>query len=141
MYSRSSVGLSLPAEVAILCAQIPDVPEAPVTSIDGLNVVVSWSTPYDGSTPITHYIVKIRQSDDFTFSQELSNCDGSDSTIVSTQSCSIPVSALRASPFYLSWGTMVYATVVAGNIVGDSLASAEGSGAVILTVPDSPVSI
>jgi hypothetical protein len=59
VYARSSVGLSLPGEIAILCGQKPDAPEAPVTSIDGMNLVVSWVAPYDGATPITSYKVKI----------------------------------------------------------------------------------
>ena len=55
VYSRSSVGLSAPGEIAIICAQIPDVPDAPTTTVDGSNLVVTWIAPYDGSTPITSY--------------------------------------------------------------------------------------
>ena len=53
----------------------------------------------------------------------------------------MPISAIRAEPFYLEWGVSVYAKIVATNIVGDSLTSAEGNGATILTVPDAPINI
>lgn len=59
IYARSSVGLSVPGEIAILCAQVPDQPDKPTTSIDGLNVRVSWLAPYDGATPITNYQVLV----------------------------------------------------------------------------------
>lgn len=71
----------------------------------------------------------------------MTNCDGSQPQIISDLSCSIPISVLRASPFFLNWGQSVYAKVIAGNIVGDSDYSAVGNGAVILTVPDKPINL
>lgn len=44
-------------------------------------------------------------------------------------------------PFSLNWGEKVYAKIIAGNIVGDSLASPVGDGATILTVPDAPINV
>jgi hypothetical protein len=55
VYSRSSVGLSTPGEITILCAQIPDTPIAPTTTINGVNLVIDMVAPYDGSSPITSY--------------------------------------------------------------------------------------
>lgn len=46
-----------------------------------------------------------------------------------------------AAPYSLNWGDSVYAKVTATNIVGDSITSSEGNGAVILTSPDPPVSL
>jgi hypothetical protein len=48
---------------------------------------------------MTGYIVKIRHSDDTTYSEELVNCDGSDPTIRDNTQCQIPISVLRTTPF------------------------------------------
>ena len=68
-----------------------------------------------------------------TYSADLTNCDMSTSTATT---CTIPVTALRVSPFSLGWGTSVYAKVVAKNIYGSSLESSDGNGALITTTPD-----
>lgn len=60
---------------------------------------------------------------------------------MAAQECAIPISNLRAVPFSLSWGVSVYAKIIAGNIVGNSLESNVGNGAVILTVPDAPINV
>lgn len=48
---------------------------------------------------------------------------------------------VRGDPFYLEWGSSVYVKVIATNIVGNSIESSEGNGAIIVTVPDSPINI
>ena len=68
-----------------------------------------------------------------TFTVDLADCDMETSTVTT---CTIPVTALRASPFSLAWGTSVYAKVVAKNLYGSSLVSSVGNGAVITTTPD-----
>ena len=55
--------------------------------------------------------------------------------------CTVPVTALRAEPFSLDWGTSVFAKVIAINLYGDSLESSEGNGAVITTTPDVPTDV
>lgn len=103
---------------------------------------MSWQAPYDGATPITSYQVLIQKSDGTTYEAETSNCDGTtDPQIVTDSSCEIPISALRAAPFFLDWGASVYAKIIAGNIVGYSPDSQVGNGAVILTVPDQPINV
>lgn len=75
--ARNDVGYSAPSEqIPILVAQIPDKPDAPVTSIVGDTVQIDWPTPYDGSSPITSYIITIRHNDDVTYSEEIVNCNG-----------------------------------------------------------------
>lgn len=44
-----------------------------------------------------------------------------------------------AAPFNLNWGVSVYAKFVATNIYGNSIESAVGSGAVLITYPDAPI--
>jgi hypothetical protein len=60
---------------------------------------------------------------------------------VAAHSCSVLTSDLLAAPFNLPWGSSVYARITAQNIIGNSLASDSGNGAVILTTPDSPLSL
>lgn len=101
-------------------------------------MIVTWSAPDNGGSPITGYTVTVRQSDSATYSTELTNCDASSST---TTTCTIPVTVLRASPFSLSWGSSVYAKVLATNIYGNSQVSSEGNGAIITTTPDAPIDL
>jgi hypothetical protein len=76
-----------------------------------------------------------------TYSVDLVNCDGSTSSIVSTRRCTIPFTTLQATPFSLEWGTSVYAKVTAINVMGSSVASSAGNGAVITREPDAPTNV
>lgn len=120
--------------VTILAAQVPAQPIAPVTTWhgDGFDyVVITWTAPDDGGSPITGYTVKIKQKDE-TFSSDLVNCDMTSSTLTT---CTVPVSVLRTSPYSLEWGDSVFANVIATNIYGDSTVSNTGNGAYITTTP------
>lgn len=141
VYARNTVGFSIPAQISILCAQIANVPAAPITSVSGSNVVISWVAPYNGATPITSYTITIRQSDTLTYSTQLTNCNGADPAIVAATTCSIPITVLRSDPFNIEWGSSIHAKVLATNIVGSTSFSADGNGAIILTVPDAPVNL
>lgn len=137
--ARNDVGYSLTtAGLAVLAAQIPDTPGAPSTVVSGSNVVISWTLPGDGSTPITGYKVEIRQSDSVTFSPEPNNCNILTSTALT---CSVPISTLLTAPYNLPWGSSIHARVSAINIVGSSITSASGNGAIILTNPNPPTSL
>lgn len=46
-----------------------------------------------------------------------------------------------SGPFSLSIGQSVQAKVIATNVKGDSLESQPGSGAIIITRPDSPINL
>jgi len=100
--------------------------------------VISWTAPDNGGSPITGYTVKIRQSDATTFTVHSASCDMSSSTATT---CTVPVSALRAAPYSLEWGTNVHATVAAINAYGSSTVSAAGNGAIITTTPGAPTSL
>lgn len=55
--------------------------------------------------------------------------------------CSVPITTLKASTYNLPWGSSVYAKLLAYNLYGNSAMSSVGNGAVILTVPDAPLSV
>jgi hypothetical protein len=69
----------LSSEVIILAASPPSKPAAPVTIwSDATNsVTVSWTEPETNGAGVLSYIVKVRESDGASFSQELNGCDGS----------------------------------------------------------------
>jgi hypothetical protein len=73
-----------------------------------------------------------------TYTEEIANCNGEDITVVNEHSCNVLISDLIKFPYHHAWGASIYARVIATNIVGNSLVSAEGNGAIILTKPDAP---
>ena len=140
--ARNSVGYSgFSSTVNILAARIPDPPAAPTTEISSDAVLIDWSEPYSGGSPITGYQILIRKGDSTTFSEDLVNCDGKDATILANSQCLIPISVLRASPYLLAWGSGIYAKVTAINTYGNSAESSLGNGAIILTNPDAPLDL
>jgi hypothetical protein len=48
---------------------------------------------------------------------------------------------LNQAPFSLEWGSSVYAKVITLNDYGESVASDEGNGGIILTNPEAPHSL
>jgi len=53
----------------------------------------------------------------------------------------IPVSVLMDVPYSLPWGSNIYARVTTYNLYGDSVTSESGFEAIILRLPDAPVSL
>lgn len=140
--SRNEFGLSdYSSEIVVLVAQIPDQPTNIATTISGDNVMISWDVPNDRGSPLLSYIVYIRKSDGTTFDIDMTNCDGSDPTILANAECYVPISTLRASSFQLQWGASVWAKVVAVNLYGQSFHSIVANGAVILRAPDTPLNV
>ena len=126
--------------LTILAAQVPDKPAAPVTSISGSNVLIKWDSPDDGSTQITSYLITIRQSDG-SYTEDSTNCNGTQSAIRTSLSCLVPISSLIIQPYNIVWGSQIWAKVVAINIKGSSATSDAGTGAIILTNPDAPLAL
>lgn len=66
--ARNLMGYSFLSEiVSILAAQIPAQPQAPVTTFDSDNLIVSWVAPDDGGSIITSYTIYVRTSDESVF--------------------------------------------------------------------------
>jgi len=53
----------------------------------------------------------------------------------------VPLSTLTSAPYSLVVGDSVTVKVVATNVKGDSLESADGNGATIITKPDAPINL
>jgi hypothetical protein len=81
--ARNSVGYSAPsAIVTIWHALLASAPNIPSTTNSGVSVVIDWNEPSNNGAAITSYQVLIEQSDG-VFSEHITNCDGSDATIIS----------------------------------------------------------
>jgi hypothetical protein len=76
-----------------------------------------------------------------TYTEETTDCDGTNASVVSNRQCTIALLTLRSSPYSLTLGDSVSAKVVSVNTYGESTASSAGNGAVIQLVPDSPINL
>ena len=57
---------------------------------------------------------------------------------MSNLNCTIPLIKLQDSPFNLTLGDSVFATLTASNVYGESSPTPVGNGGTIVLVPDSP---
>jgi hypothetical protein len=99
--------------------------------------VISWTPGSANGSPITAYRIFFKTATN-SYVEELSNCNGSDTDIVSTQSCTVPLAIFKEEPFNLFEGDHIYVKVSAINDYGESVTSAVGDGASLLVVPDAP---
>ena len=119
----------------ILSAYIPETPVAPTTLISTNTVVITWIAPDEHGSPITEYTIKIRDSTGVYLS-ELTDCDGTDTLIVASTQCIVPLTTLYATPFELIKGDSIDVKVSAHNVYGESDLSPVGSGANVVTIPE-----
>ena len=108
-------------------------------------MIITWALPQNiGGVLIVGYRIYIKTST-ATWVQEPVDCDGiNDANVISLRSCAIPVTTLRASPFFLTDRASLYAKVIAFNIIGDSLTSDAGNDGLMplsYTVPGVPTSL
>jgi hypothetical protein len=69
-------------------------------------VKIEWKMPYNSGSLI--YLAQIRiQQLDGTFTEDLTNCDGSDNIIFDQRSCTFPLAVLRQSPYQLVQGSPI----------------------------------
>lgn len=48
------------SEFSVRAAAVPDTPSAPTTTVNGSNVQIGWTAPYNGGSAITSYTITIR---------------------------------------------------------------------------------
>jgi hypothetical protein len=78
--ARNTFGYSaLSSEVLIEAAEEPSKPDTPTTTFEGVTVRINWVAPFDGGSAILGYRIYIEESDGFSYSLELDDCDGSSS--------------------------------------------------------------
>lgn len=104
-------------------------------------MTISWTTPVENGSAVTSYTILIRHSDGTSFSEETTSCDGTQSSIVTANSCTVPLSNLSVAPFSLVLGDTIGAKIIAINVKGSSPESDVGEGAYLISEPDAPVNI
>ena len=88
--ARNTVGYSEDSStVSILAASVPATPSAPVTTLIGSDIGVSWTKPAIMGSEITSYKISLQDSN--ANWHETSSCNGADATIVTNKSCTIPI--------------------------------------------------
>jgi hypothetical protein len=87
------------------------------------------------------YVINFYYTDGVTRGPELTSCDGSDATILSARTCTVPSATFTMTPFNLEWGSSIIAEVIAKNSIGSSISSDSGNGALILTKPGAPINL
>lgn len=100
------------------------------------DVAASWQAPDSNYDPITAYLVLFLQSDG-QYSEETTHCPSSDTSLVGSLTCSVPLSVLRAPPYSLGYGAEVLFTVSAYNVYGWSLTSQVNT--VVATIETEPL--
>lgn len=124
--------------VTITAATKPDPMDTVVTTITSDSKVrISFVAPDNRGDTIASYQILILSSDLATYLEDTTDCDGSDSTIMSNEYCEIPLATLQDGAFTgLSQGDLIVATVTATNAFGTSTVSAANTaGALVETVP------
>ena len=128
--ARNAVGLSAYSDVfTIVTATVPSQPSSPITTVNSeYEIGISWSLPADlGGLSISSYRLEIKTSIG-TFAQDLANCDAENSSsVISSRSCAIPTTVLRAGPFNIGDSEPIIVRVTAINDIGESTVSAESS--------------
>ena len=124
-------------EVLILCAFAPEPPGTVTTANSNSDIVISWSEPELNGLLITEYTILIQKSD-YTYTTDLMYCNGALHVIVSTRTCTVPLSSLQVTPYNLVFGDHINVIVVSTNEYGSSQYSEVGNGATIWVVPDAP---
>lgn len=126
--------------VELVASTRPDQVATPTTSInpDTGGLVISWVAPAAHGSPITAYLIEVR---DRVASQWIadSSCDGSDSAVVAALECEIPMLTLTASPYSYTLADLIVLRVSAYNAKGWGPTSADNAdGALATAVPEQP---
>lgn len=106
--------------ITLLCAFISATPASVTTVMEGIQVKVSWNLPTDNGSPLTSYKVYIKEIGTDVYTEESSDCDGTDSTVITNEYCHINISTLIAAPYNVDGGDSIYAKVVAVNLYGET---------------------
>jgi large repetitive protein len=124
--------------LTVVAAHKPDTMATVTTSIVSSTgaVRITWTAPESNGDAITEYKILIGDSTGTTYT-ESSDCDGSNSAVITALSCTVDMSSLAAIPYsYTTQGTLIRVRATASNDYGESSESTENtSGATYRTVP------
>jgi hypothetical protein len=110
------------AEASVQTSQAPEQPAAPLVEVVGAYVKISWAAPVENHRPILGYGYQVLiATSGGEFIERKALCDGYAQEAV--RYCLVDMHDLRASPFGLTYDTLVQAKVLARNERGDSAAS------------------
>jgi hypothetical protein len=99
-------------------------------------VEIAWLAPHDGSDTITAYLIEILDSTG-GWEAESTYCDGTDSSVISALTCTVPMSVLRASPYSLGFDALVEVRASAQNSYGwGTVSGTNAVGAQVRREPD-----
>ena len=85
---------TLSTQLSVIPSDIPDTPGIATVTLSTTNVVVDWTAPADHSSAISAYKVEFLKSDG-SYTEETSNCLGTDSGVISATQCTIPMTTLQ----------------------------------------------
>jgi hypothetical protein len=108
--------------------------------ISGADITISWPEVEDNGSTITSYLIMIRSHDGDYF-EDLDYCDGTDELVLSTRSCTLPLSQLYTTPYDMVLGDHIFAKITAVNLYGISLESVPGDGAAVVFLPEAPINL
>jgi len=130
--SRNSYGYSAySSTTSLLCAYIPD-PTLSITTTNTNNLVsISWTDPIANGLAISSYRFYVLQHDGVTYTEETTDCDGTNSDVVNNRACTIQLLTLTSAPYSLELGESVSVKIISVNTYGESALSGAGNGAVI----------
>lgn len=93
-------------------------------------MIVSWTAPDANGASITQYDIQIKYG--ASSYSATNDCDGTDTTVVSTAQCTIPMATFRTSPYTLAQGTLIEIKVAALNSNGWSSFSSDSTGSALV---------
>ncbi len=70
-------------------------------SADNFGITITWDPYVDNGDAVDKAAIYIQESDGTTYALDQTDCDGNQTTVYSTRTCTIPMASLRASPFNL----------------------------------------
>lgn len=91
--SKNLYGFGAYSTIAVIrSSDVPDKPVEPSTAIDGTDVVITWTAPYENSEVLTEYDLQIRKGDGLTWLNDYVHCP---KTPVTPTTCRVPMTTLR----------------------------------------------
>lgn len=108
------------------------------TTLSGTDVIVTWpATTNDRGSTVTAYRIKFKTSVG-TYVAQNTYCDGTQTTIINSRQCTVPMSVFTSAPYFIAVGDPIVAEVEAYNAQGYSTPSSDNTGgATAMTAPQS----